>query len=161
MYGTIPQEVSNKPTNATSQYALDGGPLAGTSTVVSSPQTQYHQEFFSSQPLVYGTHKLHILNTLTSGEKLWLDFFVVNTGLDANTSSIPSVPGLPHPTESTSTTSKAHSKSWIIAVSLAAGGCVILAALILIARHLKQRQREKLAAQIPNPLPREPLRCQI
>ncbi|KAF5321870.1 hypothetical protein D9619_000039 [Psilocybe cf. subviscida] len=197
VYGTIPKLVNN--VSSISQYSLDGGPVAGTFAPPPSPVVRFQQKFFTSPDLLYGMHQLHVLDTISS-DGLWLDFFVVTTGLDSGALSVTSAEanGLPRPagrlnsstlsgsttrtngfmqsitalkpstssvpvahprgpeqpTESTLTSSKAYSESWIIAVSLAVSGCALFMALIVTVYSLR-RLRSSLhgvhAAEIPEP----------
>jgi hypothetical protein len=144
----------NTSTISKSDYSLDGGPVVGTFVAPPSPYVHFWQQFFAFSDLPYGSHQLHIINTMDSDTGLWLDFFVVTTGLVPSTMTIPTSRGFPGPTESAATKSKAHSKSRIIPVSLAIGGCVIFIVFIVtvyLARRLRRRQRELRAAEIPEP----------
>ncbi|KAF5321871.1 hypothetical protein D9619_000038 [Psilocybe cf. subviscida] len=159
VYGTIPQRGTN--ISSISLYSLDGDPVAGTFAPPPSPDVQPQQKFFVSPDLPYGSHQLYILDTIIS-DGLWLDFFTVTTGLGPGTLSVAPVQsnaGSSQPTESSGTSSKAYSESWVIPVSLAVGGCAIFAALLLTVyslRRLRSSGRDARAAQIPEPFTIDP-----
>ena len=160
MYGTIPKRVSN--ISSISKYSLDGGSVEGTFAPLPSDNVHFQQKFFVSRELPNGPHQLHILDTISS-DGLWLDFFVITTGLDpsnfsASSSSISgftqTIQSPSQVTETARPTSKPASNSWVIAVSLAIGGCAMLVAAILTVHSLRrwrQSQREVHAVRDPEP----------
>lgn len=178
VYGTIPKAQTN--ISSISQYSIDRGSLEGTFIYPPSANIQFQQRFFVSPELPYGFHHLHILDTITS-DGLWLDFFVVTTGLVSNTSSTPlSVSDNPSistitPNQNTSTplppgftqapptgntSSKSHLESWVIAVSLAIGGCALITALTLNIysfRRMRRIRHESGTARTLEPFSGKPL----
>ncbi|KAF5321570.1 hypothetical protein D9619_000096 [Psilocybe cf. subviscida] len=151
VYGTIPKMATN--ISSISQYTLDGGPLAGKFAPPPSPNIQFQQKFFGSPDLAYGLHQLHILDTITS-DGLWLDYFVVTTGLDPKNLSYPATQDSPQPSsESAMTSPGLHSDSWIIAVSVGIGGCAILAALVLTVYSVRRLRQSQRTVQISEPFP--------
>ncbi|KAF5321672.1 hypothetical protein D9619_000079 [Psilocybe cf. subviscida] len=155
VYGTITGPGANTPMSA---YTLDDSPLSTPFRYPPGPPPNnlYRQQLFESPTLPYGTHKLNVTDMTTTDTGLWLDYFVVTTGMDANTgTSISSARSMPQLTESTGTT-QARSNSWIIAVSVVGGGCALLAALALviyIARRRWLKQSEVQVTQTAEPFP--------
>ncbi|KAF5321664.1 hypothetical protein D9619_000076 [Psilocybe cf. subviscida] len=151
VYGTIVGP-GNTPT---STYTLDDGPLSPSFRPDPPPGKLYGQAFFASPTLPYGTHKLNITDTTNTVTGLWLDYFIVTTAVNANT-TLNSSSSIPQPTGGTSPTPKAHPSSWIIAVSVVVGGCALLAALALaiyIARRRRLKKNEVHVTQTAEPFP--------
>ncbi|KAF5321673.1 hypothetical protein D9619_000078 [Psilocybe cf. subviscida] len=153
VYGTITHgiNISKTPLSA---YTLNDDPTSGSFQSPHPTTNLYRQIFFESPTLPYGTHKLNVTDMTTTDTGLWLDYFVVTTGMDANTTSESSAQSMPQPTESTGTTTQTRSNWWIIAVSVVVGGCAILAALALsiyIARRRRLKQSEVPITQTVEP----------
>ncbi|KAF5321663.1 hypothetical protein D9619_000077 [Psilocybe cf. subviscida] len=147
VYGTITHGISTSKTPL-STYTVDDSPMSGSSNPPRPTTNLYRQQFFESPTLPYGTHKLNVTVVTTTDTGLWLDYFVVATGMDSNTTSDSPAQSMPQPTESTGTTTQARSNSWIIAVPVVVGGCAVLAALALAIYIARRRRLKKSEVQV-------------